>query len=81
MVESARDCLERVVRIMKKWADKNRRFREFQVGDKVMLNLTPHIWKKIGAKEAHRGLIPRYDGPFEVVLKVGKLVYRLSLPE
>ncbi|KAJ8617722.1 hypothetical protein MRB53_013908 [Persea americana] len=79
LVESARDCLKRAVRRMKKWADKNRSFREFQVGDKVMLKLTPKIWKKIRAKEVHKGLIPRYDGPFEIVLKVGKVAYRLSL--
>lgn len=65
---------------MKKCADKNRIFREFQVGAKVMLKLTPHIWNKIRAKEVHRRLIPRYDGSFEIVLKVGKLAYRLNLP-
>ena len=46
-----------------------------------MLKLTPQIWKKIRAKEVHRGPVPRYDGRFEIVLKVGKLAYRLSLPD
>lgn len=66
---------------MKKCAEKNPIFREFQVGDKVMLKLTPHIWKKIRAKEVHRRLISRYDGSFEIVMKVGKLAYRLNLNE
>ena len=29
----------------------------------------------------HRGLVPRYDGPFEVIEKVGAVAYRLKLPE
>ncbi|KAL0452907.1 UNVERIFIED_CONTAM: hypothetical protein Slati_1268800 [Sesamum latifolium] len=29
----------------------------------------------------HRELIPKYDGPFEVVSKVGSLAYRLKLPD
>ena len=50
------------------------------MGDKVLLKLTPQIWKKImGTK--HRGLVPRYDGPFEVIEKVGVVAYRLKLPE
>ncbi|KAL0406148.1 UNVERIFIED_CONTAM: Transposon Ty3-I Gag-Pol polyprotein [Sesamum latifolium] len=37
------------------------------------------IWKKISYKSVHRGLIPKYDGPFEVVSIVGSLAYRLKL--
>ncbi|KAG8638589.1 hypothetical protein MANES_14G045351v8, partial [Manihot esculenta] len=39
------------------------------------------IWKKISSKTVHRGLIPKYDGPFEIVAKVGKVAYKLKLPE
>ncbi|KAL0292422.1 UNVERIFIED_CONTAM: hypothetical protein Sradi_6989300 [Sesamum radiatum] len=41
------------------------------VGYQVLLKLTPQIWKKIISKIVYRGLIPKYDGPFEVVNKVG----------
>ncbi|KAF3669887.1 putative dolichyl-diphosphooligosaccharide--protein glycosyltransferase subunit 3 [Capsicum annuum] len=39
------------------------------------------IWKQIVSKQRHRGLIPRYDGPFDVIEKVGEVAYRLKLPE
>jgi hypothetical protein len=65
---------------MKKYADRNRRPLEFQVGDLVMLKLTPQIWKKITSKRWHKGLFQWYDGPFEVMKRVGPVAYRLALP-
>ncbi|RVW29300.1 hypothetical protein CK203_103583 [Vitis vinifera] len=32
---------------------------------RVLLKLTPQIWKKISSKTRQRGLIPKYDRPFE----------------
>lgn len=81
MVEEAQDSLAKAARRMKKYADKGRRPLEFQVGDKVLLKLTPQIWKKISSKTVHRGLIQKYDGPFEIVKKVGNVAYRLQLPD
>ena len=77
----AQDCLAKAVQRMKKYADEGRRFLEFQVGDKVMLKLTPQVWKRITKRQVHKGLIQRYDGPFEVLRRVGKLAYLLELPE
>ena len=76
----AQDSLHKARKRMLKYANQKRRLLEFSVGDKVLLKLTPQIWKKIvGTK--HRGLVPRYDGPFEVIEKVGVVAYRLKLPE
>ena len=81
MLSKAQDSLRKAQRHMKKYVDQHRRSVEFNVGDKVLLKLTPQIWKQIVSKTRHRGLIPKYDGPFEVVKRVGEVAYRLKLPE
>ena len=81
MLSEAQDSLRKAQQRVKKYADQHRRSVEFNVGDKVLLKLTPQIWKQIVSKTRHRGLIPKYDGPFEVVKRVGEDAYRLKLPE
>src|SRR5262249_14289076 len=81
LLDEAQDSLNKAAKRMKKYADRNQRDLEFQIRDKVMLKLTPQIWKKINSKSTHRGLIPKYDGPFEVMKKVGNVAYRLKLPD
>ena len=81
MFNEARDSLEKAARRMKKYADRDYRPLDFQFGDKVLLKLTPQIWKKINNKTRQRGLIPKYDGPFEVIKRVGQVAYKLKLPE
>jgi hypothetical protein len=66
---------------MLKYANQKRKLLEFSVDDRVLLKLTPQIWKKIIGTTKHRGLVPRYDGPFEIIEKVGAVTYRLKLPE
>ena len=58
LLDEAQDSLEKASRRMKKYADQGRRPLEFQVGEKVLLKLTPQIWKKIQNKQFQRGLIP-----------------------
>ena len=80
-LDEARDSLEKATRRMKKYADKGRRPLEFKEGEKVLLKLTPQIWLKIRNKQFQRGLIPKYDGPFEIVKRIGNVAYKLKLPE
>ncbi|GJV71365.1 hypothetical protein Tco_1491360 [Tanacetum coccineum] len=61
------------------YADKRRKPLEFQVGDKVMLKVSP--WKGVIRFGKRGKLNPRYIGPFKILAKVGTVAYRLELPE
>ncbi|GJV69542.1 hypothetical protein Tco_1485051 [Tanacetum coccineum] len=63
----------------KSYADKRRKPLEFEVGDKVILKVSP--WKgeiRFGKREK---LNPSYSRPFNILAKVGTLAYRLKLPD
>ena len=51
---------------------------KYEVGDKVFLKVSP--WKKILRFGRKVKLSPRFIGPYEILERVGPLVYRLALP-
>ncbi|KAD4585763.1 hypothetical protein E3N88_23364 [Mikania micrantha] len=62
----------------KSYADKRRKPLEFQVGDKVLLKVSPC---KGVIRFGKRGkLNPRYIGPFEILKRIGPVAYQLNLP-
>ena len=62
----------------KSYADKRRRPLEFQVGEQVLLKVSP---AKGVIQFGLRGkLNPRYVGPFEILERIGDMAYRLALP-
>nr|GEZ72224.1 putative reverse transcriptase domain-containing protein [Tanacetum cinerariifolium] len=63
----------------KSYADLNHKPREFPVGDRVMIKVSP--WKEFVHFGKRRKLILRYVRPFKVLEKVGSIDYNLELPQ
>ncbi|KAD4584296.1 hypothetical protein E3N88_21897 [Mikania micrantha] len=63
----------------KSYADKRRRPIEFQVGDFVLLKVSP--WKGVIRFRKRGKLSPRFIGPFKIIARIGEVAYRLELPD
>ncbi|GJR46513.1 putative reverse transcriptase domain-containing protein [Tanacetum coccineum] len=63
----------------KSYVDYRRKPLEFEVGDRVLLKVTP--WKGVVRFGKKGKLAPRYVGPFEILERIGLVAYRLRLPE
>ncbi|KAJ9556187.1 hypothetical protein OSB04_010801 [Centaurea solstitialis] len=77
-VKGIRERLKAAQDRQKSYADKKRRPVEFQVGERVMLKVSP--WKGIIRFGKRGKLSPRFLGPFTILEKVGLQAYRLELP-
>ncbi|GJX19802.1 putative reverse transcriptase domain-containing protein [Tanacetum coccineum] len=71
-VQAARDR-------QKSYVDLKRKPMEFQVGDRVMLKVSP--WKGVVRFGKRGKLNPRYVGPFKVLEKFRVVAYNLELPQ
>ncbi|GJR74548.1 hypothetical protein Tco_0086913 [Tanacetum coccineum] len=63
----------------KSYANRKRKPMEFKVRDRVMLKVSP--WKGVVWFSKRGKLNPRYVRPFKVLAKVGKVAYKLELPQ
>nr|GEV40739.1 putative reverse transcriptase domain-containing protein [Tanacetum cinerariifolium] len=63
----------------KSYADVRHKPMEFEVGDMVMLKVSP--WKGVIRFRKHGKLSPWYIGPFEIIERIGPVAYMLELPE
>ncbi|GJZ26739.1 hypothetical protein Tco_0570992 [Tanacetum coccineum] len=84
-----RETTEKIVQIknhlltahshQKSYADKRLKPLEFEVGDMVLLKVSP--WKGVVRFGKNRKLNPRYIRPFRILARVGPVAYTLELPE
>ncbi|GJW45387.1 putative reverse transcriptase domain-containing protein [Tanacetum coccineum] len=78
-VELIKEKLKAVRDHQKSYADKRRKPLEFEVGDRVLLKVSP--WKGVVRFGKKGKLAPRYVGPFEILGRIGLVAYRLRLLE
>ena len=62
----------------KSYADHRRKDLEFQVGDFVILKISPVKGVMRFGKKGK--LSPRYVGPFQILRRIGRTAYKLALP-
>ncbi|GJR70473.1 putative reverse transcriptase domain-containing protein [Tanacetum coccineum] len=87
--ELIRDTIEKIVQIknrllaarsrQKSYADRKTKTLEFEVGDMVLLKVSP--WKGTIRFGKSGKLSPRYIRPFKILARVDPVAYTLELPE
>ncbi|CAA0830135.1 Unknown protein, partial [Striga hermonthica] len=80
MLRKLNQTLEGSINRMKAYHDGKRRDVEFEPGDWVYLKLRP-FRQRTAAQRAATKLGVRYYGPYKILAKVGKVAYRLELPD
>ena len=76
-VKVVRDNLKIARDRHKSYTDRRRDF-QFEIGDRVFLKIFP--WKGVLRFGKRGKLSPRYIEPYEIVIKVGPVAYKLKLP-
>jgi hypothetical protein len=76
-LKRARMCIEKSKKRAQKHYDERKKEVEYIVGEKVLLSTAHLQLKTVGTRK----LLPKFVGPFEIVARVGKVAYRLKLPE
>nr|GEW09563.1 hypothetical protein [Tanacetum cinerariifolium] len=63
----------------KSYTDLKRRLTEFEVGDKIMLKVSP--WRGVICFGKCGKLSPRFIGPLKVIERIRPIAYKLELPD
>lgn len=77
-MDAAKSHLAKAAKQMKKFADRTRRPTNYKVGDLVLVKFNPRQFKAL--RGVNPNLVRKYEGPFRILAKVGKISYRLELP-
>lgn len=80
LMQTLRENLLQAQNRMRFFADKKREEREFQVGEMVYLKLQPFRQNSISLRK-HLKLSSRYYGPYKILERIGKVAYKLDLPD
>ncbi|MCI16526.1 hypothetical protein A2U01_0037670, partial [Trifolium medium] len=80
ILQQLKSNLERAQQYMKHQADKHRNDVTFQIGELVLVRLQPYRQQSVALRKNQK-LGMRYFGPFEIIDCVGKVAYKLKLPD
>ncbi|GKB58311.1 putative reverse transcriptase domain-containing protein [Tanacetum coccineum] len=78
-ISQIKDRLKAASDHQKSYTDKRRKPLELNVGDHVLLKVSP--WKGVVRFGKKGKLEPRFIGPFEITERIGPVAYRLRLPQ
>nr|GEY10374.1 retrotransposon protein, putative, Ty3-gypsy subclass [Tanacetum cinerariifolium] len=78
-ISQIKDILKVTRDRQKSYADKRRKPLEFNVGEYVLLKVSP--WKGVVRFGKNGKLAPRFVGPFKITERIGPVAYRLRLPK
>ncbi|KAH0712400.1 hypothetical protein KY289_008359 [Solanum tuberosum] len=77
-LDTAKFYLDKATKKMKKFADRKRRPTDYKVDDMVLVKFNRRQFKAL--RSVHQNLVQKYEGPFKIVAKVGKISYKVELP-
>lgn len=80
MIQLVRQHLQRAQQKMKVQTDKKRTDYSFEVGEMVFVKLQPYVQQSVQHRSNHK-LSFKFFGPYEIIQKIGKVAYKLKLPD